>query len=173
MVQGYTTRLRSVRDKHNLRPAGLGSVYPVETSTSLYNLYLYTFVSSRIIWSPLSHRSTTNAPSTHPSSTWQRTPRDEGGGGERWGGVGKERREERERGRGERREGMVRGGRGGKREGGKGGTNWSRDCTLQNPLSTVAVSSTSSGRSHMIPTRNSPVKDYSVLYFDYITKYSV
>ena len=68
---------------------------------------------------------------------------------------------------------MVRGGRGGKREGGKGGTNWSRDCTLQNPLSTVAVSSTSCGRSHMIPTRNSPVKDYSVLYFDYITKYSV
>ena len=68
---------------------------------------------------------------------------------------------------------MVRGGRGGKREGRKGGTNWSRDCTLQNPLSTVAVSSTSCGWSHMIPTRNSPVKDYSVLYFDYITKYSV
>ena len=73
-------------------------------------------------------------------------------------------------------------GRGGEREerrerereeGGRGGTNWSRDCTVQNPLSTVAVSSTSCGRSHMIPTRNSPVKDYSVLYFDYITKYSV
>ena len=78
-----------------------------------------------------------------------------GRGGEGWGGVGRERRgEEKERGRGERREGMVRGGRGGKREGEKGGTNWSRDCTLQNPLSTVAVSSTSCGRSHMIPTCN-------------------
>ena len=52
-------------------------------------------------------------------------------------------------------------------------TNWSRDCTLQNPLSTVVVSSTSCGRSHMIPTRTRPVKDYSVLYFDYITQYSV
>ena len=51
----------------------------------------------------------------------------------------------------------------GRDRGGWGGTNWSSDCTLQNPLSTVAVSSTSSGRSHMIPTRNSPVKDYSVL----------
>ena len=71
--------------------------------------------------------------------------------------------------RGEREEG----GKGGKEREGWGGTNWSRDCTLQNPLSTVAVSSTSCGRSHMIPTRNSPVKDYSVLYFDYITKYSV
>ena len=80
---------------------------------------------------------------------------------------------EREGRRGERREGMVRGGRSGKREGGKGGTNWSRDCTLQNPLSTVAVSSTSCGRSHKIPTRNSPVKEYSVLHFDYITQYSV
>ena len=48
--------------------------------------FLYTFfVSSRIIWSPSSHRSTTNAPSTHPSSTWRRTPRDEGGGGEEEG----------------------------------------------------------------------------------------
>ena len=27
---------------HNLGPAALGSVYPVETSTSLYNLYLFT-----------------------------------------------------------------------------------------------------------------------------------
>ena len=88
-------------------------------------------------------------------------------------GRGWEREERRERGRGERMEGMVRGGGGGKREGGKGGTNWSRDCTLQKPLSTVAVSSTSCGRSHMIPTCNSPVKDYSVFYFDYITKYSV
>ena len=26
---------------HNLGPAALGSVYPVETSTSLYNLYVY------------------------------------------------------------------------------------------------------------------------------------
>ena len=82
---------------------------------------------------------------------------EEGRGGEGWGerGEERERERERERGRGERMEGMVRGGGGGKREGGKGGTNWSRDCTLQKPLSTVAVSSTSCGQSHMIPTRNS------------------
>ena len=42
MVQvGYTTRCRSLWDKHNLGPAALGSVYPVETSTSLYNLYFH------------------------------------------------------------------------------------------------------------------------------------
>ena len=67
--------------------------------------------------------------------------------------------------------GRERGGEVGRERGGKeeqiGGE------TIQNPLPTVVVSSTSCGRSHMIPTRNSPVKDYSVLYFDYITKYSV
>ena len=36
----YTTRCWSLRDKHNFGPATLGCVYPVETSTSLYNLYL-------------------------------------------------------------------------------------------------------------------------------------
>ena len=30
---------------HNLGPAALGSVYPVETSTSLYNLYLFFILS--------------------------------------------------------------------------------------------------------------------------------
>ena len=42
MVQvGYTTRCQSLWDKHNLGPAALSCVYPVETSTSLYNLYMY------------------------------------------------------------------------------------------------------------------------------------
>ena len=31
---------------HNLGPAALGSVYPIETSTSLYNLYLSYMLSS-------------------------------------------------------------------------------------------------------------------------------
>ena len=43
MVQvGYTTRYWSLWDKHNLWPAALGCVHPVETSTSLYNLYVNT-----------------------------------------------------------------------------------------------------------------------------------
>ena len=42
MVQvGYTTRF-GLCGIHNLGPVALGCVYPVETSTSLYNLYIHT-----------------------------------------------------------------------------------------------------------------------------------
>ena len=63
-------------------------------------------------------------------------------------------REERERERKGEEEGRdgERGERWEREREGWGGTNRSRDCTLQNPLSTVAVSSTSCGRSHIIPT---------------------
>ena len=36
---------------HNLVPAALGRVYPVETSTSLYNLYLESLARSEYLWS--------------------------------------------------------------------------------------------------------------------------
>ena len=56
MVQvGYTTQfgLYDIRNLglqiaiHNLGPTALGCVYPVETSTLLYNLYIISLLSSK------------------------------------------------------------------------------------------------------------------------------